>query len=195
VLRTLWTKRLDVWANLSPSGVCSPMVLPIVLVVLLASTLFQGLGFAAPIFQNLPVYVLLPVGTAVMLGRLMPRHRRVALLLAGLLTAQVLGWAAAWAPRTPAQWLRVHSPAAATLVHVADRIPASAEVIVSQGVAGRFAARADVHPLFGPGPFRVGGETWFVIVPAADKVMAPVPGLHHLVRRGASQCGGLERHR
>jgi hypothetical protein len=170
VLRALWTKRLDVWANLSPSGllgVGSPVVLPIVLVVLLANTLARGVGFAQPLFQNLAIYIFVPAGTVALLAWLARRHRRVALLLAGLAVAQTLGWTAAWGPRVPGQWLRASSPAAATLARVAARIPASAEVIASQGVVGRFAGRANVHPLYRPGPIPVSSETWFVIVPVA----------------------------
>jgi hypothetical protein len=167
VLRALWARRVDILANLAPAGLVGLgdlMVLPLVLVVLLANTLF-GVLIAEPTFQAVPVYVLLPVGTVAVLGRLMRRHRRGATLLACLLAAQALGWVAVWAPRTPGQWLRVSAPAAATLASIEARIPASAEVIASQGVIGRFAARADVHNLGGPGIVPVRGETWFVITP------------------------------
>jgi hypothetical protein len=171
VLWTLWAKRLDLWANLAPSGllgVGDVLVLPLLLVVLLANTLMPGFRFSEPIFQSLPVYVLLPVGTIAVLALLMRCHRRVALLLGGLLVAQTLGWAVVWAPRTTGQWLRVSGPAAATLASVEARIPASAEVIASQGVLGRFADRAVLHALLGPGIQPIGrGETWFVIVPSA----------------------------
>ena len=171
VLRVLWAKRVDLMANLAPTGlagVADPLVLAPALVVLLTNSLFIGVLFAEPIFQNVLVYVLLPVGTVAVLGRLMRRHRRAALLLAGLLIAQALGWAAVWAPRTPGQWLRVSAPAAATLASIEARIPASAEVVVSQGVAGRFAGRADVQLLGGASTIPlIGGSTWFVIVPMA----------------------------
>ena len=167
VLRVLWAKRLELWANLAPSGLAGlgdPLILPLMLVVLLANVLFEGLLFAQPIFQDLPVYVLLPVGTVVVLGWLMHRRRRAALLLTGLLAAQALGWAVVWAPRAPSQWLRVSAPTAATLARIEAAIPASAEVIASQGVVGEFAERADVEPLRTPGTIPVrGGETWLVI--------------------------------
>jgi hypothetical protein len=61
----------------------------------------------------------------------------------------------------------VSAPAAATLASIEARIPASAEVIASQGVVGRFSGRTLVRPLFGPGALAVAGETWFVITPMA----------------------------
>ncbi len=169
VLRTLWTKRIDILANLAPAGLVGLgdlLILPLALVVLLANTLFGGLKFAEPIFQYAPVYVLLPVGTVAVLGRLTQRHRRAALAIACLLTAQTLGWAAVWGPRTPSQWLRVSTPAAATLASVEARIPASAEVIASEGVMGRFSGRVHLQALSTPGTRPVQGETWFVITPS-----------------------------
>jgi hypothetical protein len=170
VLRVLWAKRLDLWANLAPSGLAGigfVWLLPITVVVLLANNLWGGWLFAPPGFQSLPLYVLLPAGTVAVLGRLMRRHRRAALLLTGLLVAQALAWAAVWGPRLPGQWLRVPAPAAATLASIEARIPASAEVIASQGVAGRFSGHAHVRPLFGPGTLPVNGQTWFIITPMA----------------------------
>jgi hypothetical protein len=169
VLRTLWAKRIDVIANLAPGGLLglgASMVLPLVLVVLLANSLSFGFEFAAPMFQSLPIYVLLPVGTVALLGWVVRRHRRTAVVLGCLLGAQALGWAAVWVPQTPSQWLRVPGATASTLASVEAGLPASAEVIASQGVIGRFSGRTHMYAIFGPGPLPVDGETWFVIVPA-----------------------------
>jgi hypothetical protein len=169
VARVFWAKRVDLLASLAPVGLLGvgyAMVLPLVVLVLLENILFHGSRFAEPIFQYLPVYLLMPVGTVAVLGWLMRRHRRAALLLAVLLAVQAMGWAAIWAPRTPGQWLRVASPAAATLANINARIPASAEVIASQGVVGRFSGREDVQSLARPRPIPVrAGGNWFVIVP------------------------------
>jgi hypothetical protein len=168
VLNVLLTKRTDLLANLAPGGLIglgAPMVLPLMVVVLLANTLWPGLQFAEPIFQSLPIYVLLPVGTVIVLCWLARRHRVVTLVLAGLLAAQALGWAAVWEPVAPGQWLRVSAPAASTLSGIESRIPASAEVIVSQGVVGRFSPRLYVYPITTSGQLPVHGTTWFVILP------------------------------
>jgi hypothetical protein len=171
VLLTLWAKRVDILANLAAAGLVgfgSLMVLPLILVVLLANDLSGGVLFAEPMFQSLPIYVLLPVGTVMVLGWFARRHRHAALVLAGLLATQTLCWAAVWAPRTPGQWLRVSAPAAATLAGIEARIPHSAEVIASQGVTGRFSSRTDLEALLRSGTIPVThGETWFVIAPLA----------------------------
>jgi Predicted membrane protein (DUF2079) len=167
-LDALWAKRADMVANLAPGGLIglgAPIVAPLMIVVLVANTLLPGVLFAEPIFQSLPIYVLLPVGTVAVLCWLVRRHRRAALALAGLVAAQAVGWAAVWGPVTPGQWLRVPTAAAATLASVDSRIPASAEVIASQGVLGRFSSRARAYSVSGPGPIPVHGTTWFVILP------------------------------
>ncbi len=178
LVRTLWAKHIDVLANLLPAGLLGLgylRLLPLMLVVLLANTLSSGARFAEPLFQTLPVYVLLPVGSVAVLAWLAARHRRTALVLAGLLVVQALGWAAVWGPRTPLQWLRVSSPAAVTLAAVQARIPAAAEVIASQGVVGRFSGRADVHELAHTGSTPITSrDVWFVITPSAGVELEPV---------------------
>ena len=145
VLQTLWSRRTDIVANLAPAGLLGvgfSLLSPILLLALLTDILSLGLVYAQPTFQALPIYVLLPVGTVAVLAWLSRRRRRTAILLAGLAAAQTLGWAAVWGPRTASQWLRVPAASAATLTGLAAEIPASAEVIASQGVVGRFSGRA-----------------------------------------------------
>lgn len=170
-LRVLWAKRSDLLANLAPAGilgVASLEVLPLIAIVLLANTLSYGFRFAQPLFQSVPVYVLVPVGTVTVLIRI-GRHRpRLAAGLAVLLTAQAIGWCAVWAPQIATHWLRVPAATASTLAKLAARIPGSAEVIASQGVVGRFSGRRVVHELAGPGTTPVSErDTWFVITPSA----------------------------
>jgi Predicted membrane protein (DUF2079) len=176
VLQALWDKRTDMLRNLAPSGLLGAgfvWLLPITIVVLLTNNLAQGDTFAVPGFQTLPLYVLLPAGTVAILGRLAGRHRRAALLVTGVVVAQAMAWAVVWGPRTE-HWLRVPAPTAVTLARVESRIPASAEVIASQGVVGRFSGRTHVRALIGPGPIRLsGGTTWFVVVPRWGIETAP----------------------
>ena len=169
VLAKLWTKRLDLWANLASSGFLGLAylpLLPLMMVVVISNSLFAGDLFSEPLFQSLPVYVLMPVATVGALGWLTRRHRRAGLLAAAVVVAQAIGWSAVWAPQTPSQWLRVPGPTAATLAAVEARIPASAAVFASQGVVGRFATRYDVRPLNGHLPIRP-GQDWFVFTPWA----------------------------
>lgn len=169
VLSALWAKRIDLWANLAPSGllgVLFPLALPLIVVVVLANSLFHGVLFAEPLFQSLPIYVVMPAATVGVLAWIVARHRRLGLGMAVLIVAQALAWATIWAPRTPQQWLRVPAPAAAVLARVRARIPVSAEVFASQGIVGRFSSRAEIRPLPAPHDVPVHGETWFVVVPA-----------------------------
>ena len=172
VLKTLWAKHTDLLANLAPAGLLGlvfALVLPLALVVLLQDALLPGVNFIVPCFQSMPVYIFLPVGTVAVLGWLARRHRRAALLLASLVAAQALGWAAVWGPRAPGDWLRVPGATAATLSGLEARIPAQDEVVASQGVAGGFAGRAHIRPLW-EATARVpvaDGEDWFVITPQA----------------------------
>jgi hypothetical protein len=169
VLATLWSKRLDLWANLASSGFLGLAylpLLPLLVVVGVSNSLFPGDLFSAPLFQSLPIYVLMPVATVGVLGWLTQRHRRVGLVAATLVAVQAIGWAAVWGPQTSSQWLRVPGSTAATLAAVEARIPASAAVFASQGVVGRFGARRDVRPMNGNLPIRR-GQDWFVFAPWA----------------------------
>lgn len=165
----LWAKHVNLLANLMPAGlvgVADILILPLIIVAVLENFLVPGTSFSAPIFQNLAIYVLLPVGTVGMLCWLARRHRRTAMLLAGVIVAQCLGWAIVWGPRTSQQWLRVTGSDAATLAVIKSRIPDSAEVIGSQGIVGDFSDRAVVYALFGRGGIPVSrNDVWFVIAP------------------------------
>lgn len=171
VVRQLWHNTELAWENLSPSGglgVGFIWLLPTVLLVLLTNSLLQGNLFAQPGFQSLPLYILVPVGTIAVLGWMSTRWYLVAGVLTFVVLAQALYWPAVYGPQTKSQWLRVSAPAAATLSRVASRIPASDEVIASQGVVGRFSSRTDVQAFFGPNSDLVplsGGRTWFIVVP------------------------------
>jgi len=177
ILAKLWSKRLDLWGNLAASGLLGLAylpLLPLLIVVLLSNNLFPGYLFSEPLFQSLPVYVLLPVATVGVLGWLTQRYRRAGLVAASVLAAQAIGWSAVWAPQTPSQWLRVPDQTAATLAAVEARIPASAAVFASQGVVGRFSSRYDVRPLNGNLPLRP-GQDWFVFAPWAG-IETQTPG-------------------
>jgi hypothetical protein len=170
VVELLWNERTDIFANLTPGGligISMPLILPFALVVVIPDTLF-GSMFAEPIFQNVPLYVLLPVGTVSVLAWLLARHRRIGFVLAGATAAQAVGWAIVWGPQIPVQWLRVSTAESVTLASVQARVPASAEVIASQGVVGRFSERPYVYQLVGAGgELPMQPDTWFVITPTS----------------------------
>jgi hypothetical protein len=169
VLAKLWSKRLDLWANLGSSGLLGlgfAELLPVSAVVIVSNNLFRGFLFSEPLFQSLPLYVLMPVGTVAVLAWLTRWRRAAGLTAAALVTVQAIGWAVVWAPRTPHQWIRVPAATAATLERVLARIPARDAVFASQGVVGRFSGRLDVRPLNGNLPLQA-GQDWFVFTPWA----------------------------
>jgi hypothetical protein len=177
LIELFWNMRTDIIANLAPSGLVGvgvPLILPLVLAVLVPNTIF-GYLFAEPIFQNVPLYVFVPVGTVAVIAWLCQRHRRVAFALASVVVAQAFGWAAVWGPQIPPQWLRISNTEAATLADVQARIPGSAEVVASQGIIGRLSGRTYAYTIFGAGevvPLRP--DTWFVITPASGiETVAP----------------------
>ncbi len=170
-MQALWQKRVDVNAALLPGGAIGILyrpLLPVITVGLLSAILSAGWRFAQPLFQLLPVYVLVPVGTVAALAWLARRHTRIARGFSVLVVAQALGWAAIWGPQVPVHWLRVSGPTAATLAQVRAQIPESDEVVVSQGVLGPFSSRLDVHALAHTSRTPVSGSNvWFVITPMA----------------------------
>ena len=167
---TLWGLRADIIANIAPAGllgIVAPLIALLTLGVIVPDTL-TGLQFGEPLFQNVAVYLLVPAGTVGVLAWLLQRHRRAVFVLTGLIAAQTVGWAAVWGPRTPGDWVRVSRATATTLASVEARIPASAEVIASSGVLGRFSTRAQAYRIFSVGakePLLPG--TWFVITPTS----------------------------
>ncbi len=124
IAEVLWQKRADVNAALLPGGAIGILfrpLAPLIAVGLLSAVLSTGWRFAQPLFQYLPVYLLVPVGTVAVLAWVARRHSRSARVCAVLLAAQALCWAGIWGPQVPVHWLRVSDPAAATLAEV--RVP------------------------------------------------------------------------
>jgi hypothetical protein len=168
----LWSKRWLTWQNLAASGPLGRgfvWALPVAAVVWLTNDLALGTLFARPSFQMLPLYMLLPVGTVMVLAWVARRQTFAALLLAGLVVAQATALTAQWGSKTKEHWLVVPQNTAATLSSVLPRIPASDEVVVSPNVAGRFSGRRDIQTLYQPGRIPLDGSTtWFVVVRASE---------------------------
>jgi hypothetical protein len=171
VFAALWGHRLDIWANLAPGGligIASPWALGLALPILLAGNLARGNAFAQPLFQNVLLYVVVPLGTVLVLTRMHRRWPRLALGLGALVVANAVVWSVVWAAQTPVTWLRVSPAAAAVLAQADGAIPPSAEVVASQGVVGRFSGRVLVYAVMSPSqriPLRT-RDTWWVVAPA-----------------------------
>lgn len=177
-LRVLWHRRLDIYGSVASCGlvgIVSPWVAAAALIVLAENALNRGFGFGVPGAQSTIVYVLLPVGTVQVLAMLGRRRRRPAMVLAAVVAIVSVGWGAVWLPRTAGQWVRVSPGAASVLASVRRQVPTDDEVIVSPGIAGPFAGRRFVYPMFGTGRYRVQTTpTWFVIAPSQGIELASV---------------------
>lgn len=170
LLSALWHQRIDIWANLAPAGlvgVVTPWTLGLALPVLLANNLAGGI-YAEPVFQSTVLYVIVPLGTVLVLVHLHGRWPKTALAVGLIAVANALAWGAIWTPTLTTTWLRVSTSAAAELARADTLIPPAAEVIASQGVVGRFSDRPLVYAVDGPAeqiPLR-SGDTWWVVAPS-----------------------------
>lgn len=182
VLATLWSNRLAILANLAPSGligIALPCLLGIGVVGLATTELNRYTAFVAPGFQSLVIYVLVPLGTVLVLARLALRSRRgmeLTWLLALLLGLDTLAWAFSALPPLPSRLLPVPRSTAAVLRRLDARIPPGADVFASFGIVGRFGDRRWVDPMAYPGPRPVHGRAvWFVVVPSRGSAAETAP--------------------
>jgi uncharacterized membrane protein len=140
-------------------GVLSPWGLGMALVVLVPNILDNTGHFIhyGGSFQSWPAMPFVLVGSVMVLLRLFEgngRHRRVAAVIL-LIWATVLGELSGLdVPTIPGSWIVVDPAAAAVLTQVAASVPPDAEVIVSEGIVGRFAQRESVYA------FGAGGQTF-----------------------------------
>jgi hypothetical protein len=185
VVSTLWSRRVDLYANVGPAGVlglASPWVAVACVLVLLENGLHANLLFVLPGFQGILLFVLVPVGTVGVLAAVGRRWSRLALVVALAVTLNAVAWGAVWVPRTSAQWLRVSPAAASVLAAVERQVPAGAEVVASQGILGRFSGRQWAYGVQGAGTFPVHTRTvWVVVAPAQGIETEPVAGADALV--------------
>ncbi len=172
VLSHVWQGRNDMWAYASSAGglgLFTPLsTLP--LLVLFESGAGQGGLFRSTGYQNFGAFLFVaPLSVLALawlarqlhhgwLGLHLPRRgtswlRSAALprVVAVVLTVNALLWAAVWLPQVPSQWLRTSPAAASTLDQVERMIPATAQVIASQGVLGRLCGRQWCYSIFGDG--------------------------------------------
>lgn len=179
-LHVLASRHSAIGEILGYSGVLGVLFGPATMVTLLAiganglqhSAAFLSLQSGG--FQNFPEVVLLEMGTVLMGTWLLARSRSsprwVRWPLGGAMGVVVVMIAALGIDvdrGIPPQWLTVPPRVAAQLQTVA--IPADDEVVVSEGIVGRFADRADVFTIFARDQhFQACSSTIFVVVAARN---------------------------
>ncbi len=183
VVSTLWDNRSYAWKNISPAGIFGWLWLPVLVpsVVVLAQGQLSGVwDIHAPGFQSVAAYALIPVGTIAILLALLRSPRRpvrlLAVIVAAGLACNTLASAITTVPNNIRRW-SAPAPAVTALRHVSAMIKPDDEVIVSQGVAGDFAARASVYPyVTGPG----------LTVPVQERhiwvILTPTVGIESVTR-------------
>jgi hypothetical protein len=148
--RWVWTYRILASSGLI--GTFSALGFGVTVIVLGANQLNAAAVFSGPIssFQSLPVYFFVSVGTVIALLWMYRSHReivrRLTLLVATAIVVQAIVLSVVWTPRARTEFLVIDSPTASVLASAQRQIPAGDEVVVSQGVSGRFANRALVFP-------------------------------------------------
>ncbi len=155
-LGVLWSRHVDIVANIAPSGIIglfTPWTFTVPAISLLVNALpFQFKDeFIVPFFQNLPDYIIVPLGTVIWLSFLTAARQRLLRVLgwclALVVVANIVGWAVYWDGTTASHWLPV-TPAAAQQLRIAEAmIPPTDEVIASQGIMGLFGARPYLYRL------------------------------------------------
>ena len=182
-------------------GIASPWGLPMAIAVFVPSLLAVNPAFIGlfQAFQQWPALPFVLVGTVmVMVG--LRRHRymptlRATIALAGALVAML---AVARLPEVVPSYLAVRPAAARTLAHLHGEIAPEAEVIASQGVAGRFADRKDVEAFAHPNKsFPITAHTVVFIITATQGVGEPWPAATQAAVRTIEHLGAqqiLARH-
>lgn len=170
------------WGNAAPGGllgILSPWSAGVSLTLFLSTNLIGNsslaLSYSRPSFQSLPVYLFVPTGTAFVLAWGVSQRRRwiriFSLLSGSIVLVQALAWSAVWTPLLLPTWSTVSATSARTLQWAATNIPTSAEVVVQEGIVGRFANRRFVYTLIGaPSTVDVRSSTiYFVLAPTAGQ--------------------------
>ena len=154
-LHMVWSRAHVLYLQLASAGligVLCPLGFGMSVVVLLENALNASPVFSSQLsaFQSLSVYAFVTVGTVMVLlwlSRIRWSGRRIlASVVAIAVLVQVVVLAAVWIPRARTQFAVVDGSTAAALAELQPKIPRGTEVVVSQGVIGRFADRRLVFP-------------------------------------------------
>ncbi len=195
IASVLIQRRSNVYANIAPGGIIgffTPWGFGVPLVGLLENNLHEYGLFGVPGFQSMCIYGLVAIGTVdavyfISRRSIFEKIKRLiyvpkALLI--IIIANVLLWAIIWYPAAFTHWLRVPTPTANVLTRFANEVPVSDDLIISQGVAGRFSSRAHEYLLMGPGYYAVDtSPTYFIFTPYAGAEVFSVAGQLAMIKQ------------
>jgi len=188
-----------VYENAIPTGflgLLNPWTFGVTLMVLLSTALISQPIFLQSGFQCIPAYAIGLAGTVLTVVAILSHanplsHRRIrraaAAAIGALVVAQVIGLAAVMLPRTSSNWVRISATQADVLGTVLAATPPNAQVIISDGVMGRFSGRESVEPIpwWGGSAYPVRSRVViFVVVPSAGIESLPptdeVSAMHYV---------------
>jgi hypothetical protein len=172
VLAHHWPNILGVAGPAGWISVCTTWTIGVPFVIIFENNV-SGFGdgiFSAPGFQSAPLFGFGAVGLVIILSWAAVHFTfttRTLKWIIALFAANAVAWALVWIPQVPVAWLRVSAPQAAVLSRLERQIPQSDQLVVSQGVVGRFADRTLIYDLDGgTNTIPVTGHTvWFIITP------------------------------
>lgn len=142
-----WSQRLNWYANIAPSGfigILSPIGLCVPGLVLFEASL-GGVQFFQPGWAVASAYALLAVGTVAVLVGMAQKSPTLSRIVGALVVANLLGWFVVGIGGLRFRTALQTVDASNILQHLRQTISAGAEVVASQAVIGRFAARQNVH--------------------------------------------------
>lgn len=150
VLHSRWSQIYKFIAASGTIGAASALGFSLGLVILVPNALNQSGVFigATAGFQNLVAVIFMTVGVVTVLTWVLPRRHGLALavLLGSASLIQVIVVSIQWIPQIPSNFAVVSASAARQLAQIERHIPTNAEVVVSQGVIGRFGSHPFVYP-------------------------------------------------
>ena len=186
-------------------GLLSPWSGPVAVMVLALNILATPPGlhqFSFPAFQNFAAYPFITVGSMQLLIALTSNNRqrkgfhlplRITHAMAASMSIVAAAWAVVWLPAYPSTWLRVTPSGAQALQVARSLVPTNAEVVASQGIAGRFANRPAIYTISGtPSTVPVGGgkPVFFVLAPN-QSIEIPVQQTESVMAQVATTLGAI----
>jgi len=165
----LWDRRVNIYGVLAPGGLIGvfwPLVAVPIALVLLENGLNSYGDFIVPGFQDALLFLLVPIGTIAVLFLISRNWHRITVAISVVLAMNSIVWGTIWIPRTSAQWINVSPPAAKVLSSILHQIGPQDEVMMSQGMVGRFSGRKWVYA-FGKSPVLPihTSPTWVIVSP------------------------------
>jgi hypothetical protein len=150
VLHSRWSQLYKFIASSGTIGAVSALGFGLGLVILVPDALNQSGVFigATAGFQNLVAVIFMTVGVVSVLTWVLPRRHglAIAVLLGSASLIQVIAMSIQWIPQIPSNFSVVNASTAGQLAQIQGHIPTNAEVVVSQGVIGRFGSHLFVYP-------------------------------------------------